>query len=219
MTVTVSLFESHVKYLQNNGYQIIPLRQLVEFRLNDEPALPRRAAVITADDGHRSVYSQLLPLARKYSLPVTLFIYPSAISNADYAMTWEQLSVLQQTGLFDLQSHSYWHPNFKQEKRRLGPHEYEQFVYRQLKDSKNTLESRLAGKVNLLAWPFGIFDDELMKWATAAGYIAGFTLGGRHATARDPMLAVPRYLVTQAVGMEAFADLIQEKAYQPGKGY
>jgi Polysaccharide deacetylase len=50
---------------------------------------------------------------------VTLFVYPSAVSNAAYALTWEQLRELQATGLVDIQSHTYWHPNFREEKRRL----------------------------------------------------------------------------------------------------
>jgi peptidoglycan/xylan/chitin deacetylase (PgdA/CDA1 family) len=42
---------------------------------------------ITVDDGHLSVYTELYPLILKHRPPVTLFIYPSAISNASYALT------------------------------------------------------------------------------------------------------------------------------------
>lgn len=118
MTVTMERFESQIRYLRDNDHKIIPLRKLVEDRFKGNPSLPERAVVLAADDGHRSVYTQLFGLARKYQFPVTLFIYPSAISNADYAMTWEQLAELKQSGLFEVQSHSYWHPNFLQEKRR-----------------------------------------------------------------------------------------------------
>jgi peptidoglycan/xylan/chitin deacetylase (PgdA/CDA1 family) len=80
--------------------------------------------VITADDGHESVFTEMAPLVREYGVPVTLFIYPSAISNAPYAMTWEQLAALDRTGLFGIESHTYWHPNFKTEKRRLSAGAY-----------------------------------------------------------------------------------------------
>lgn len=121
MTVTVSLFESHLKYLKQTSYTVIPFRELVQHCLTGEPQLPARAVVITADDGHRSVYSRMLSLVRLYAVHATLFVYPSAISNADYAMTWEQLLELKETGLFEIQSHSYWHPNFKQEKTAAEP--------------------------------------------------------------------------------------------------
>jgi peptidoglycan/xylan/chitin deacetylase (PgdA/CDA1 family) len=219
MTVTTSRFESQLLYLRNSGYEIIPLRQLVQNRLSGVPALPDRAVVITADDGHRSIHTHLLGLAQKYQAPVTLFIYPSAISNADYALTWEQLSRLKETGLFDVQSHSYWHPNFKQEKRRLGQTEYDQFVRMQLGKSKQVLETKLGGKVDLLAWPFGIFDDDLIGKAVEAGYVGGFTIEGRHVTARDPVMALPRYLMTQAVDMKIFIDLMTGKRLSFLKGY
>ncbi len=64
------------------------------------------------------LYAHMFSLVHLYRIPVTLFVYPSAISNADYALTWEQLLELKETWLFDIQSHSYWHPNFKEEKRR-----------------------------------------------------------------------------------------------------
>ena len=61
----------------------------------------------------------MLPLARKYNVPVTVFIYPSAISNAKYAMTWDQLRELKRSGLFDFQGHTYWHPNFKRDRKKM----------------------------------------------------------------------------------------------------
>jgi hypothetical protein len=50
--------------------------------------------------------------------PVTLFVYPSCISRASYAMTWKQLKELAATPFFSVQSHTFWHPNFKQESKR-----------------------------------------------------------------------------------------------------
>jgi len=214
MTLTVERFESQLKYLRDKDYKIIPLRELVDSRLSGKNSLPERAVVLTADDGHQSVYTHLFGLARKYQLPVTLFIYPSAISRAEYALTWEQLAALKQSGLFEVQSHSYWHPNFLQEKRRLTPTDYDKFVQTQLVQSKGVLESKLGGKIDLLAWPFGIFDNDLMGKAAKAGYVAGFTIAGRHTTPRDPLMALPRYLITQTLDMRTFAELMSGKREQ-----
>jgi peptidoglycan/xylan/chitin deacetylase (PgdA/CDA1 family) len=219
MMVTVSLFQSHLKYLKENGYTVISLRQLVQYCLTGTSTLPSRSVVITADDGHRSVYAHMLSLVRLYRFPVTLFVYPSAISNALYALTWEQLGELKETGLFDIQSHLYWHPNFKEEKRRLSHDDYDRLVQMQLKKSKETLEIKLRTNVDMLAWPFGIFDNELIAKAMEAGYRAGFTLEGRHATGADPIMALPRYLMTQAYQSKSFAGLLAGKLDQPKRGY
>jgi peptidoglycan/xylan/chitin deacetylase (PgdA/CDA1 family) len=208
MTVTTPVLVSQLSYLRENGYTVIPLRQLVAYRLGDGPPPPLRAVVITVDDAHRSVYTHLFPLVQQYRLPVTLFVYPSAISNASYAMTWEQLHELHESGLFDIQSHSYWHPNFKIEKKRLSPQQYEQLVETQLTKAKATLEKNLGVQVDMLAWPFGIYDDELMKKASAAGYVAALTLERRHVHDSDPLLALPRYLMTDRDRGKAFARLL-----------
>jgi peptidoglycan/xylan/chitin deacetylase (PgdA/CDA1 family) len=143
-----------LKFLRDNGYQTIPLRHWLQNRLTAAPELPLRSVVITVVDGHRSVYTHVLSLARVYHVPVTLFVYLPAISNAAYALTWPQLVRLKESGLFDIQSHSYWHPNFKNEKRRLSQGDYEKLAQMQLQKSKMTLEKQLGSKVDLLAWPF-----------------------------------------------------------------
>ncbi|QEM69248.1 polysaccharide deacetylase family protein [Geobacter sp. FeAm09] len=212
MTVTTPVFESHMKYLHDNGYTVIPLRRLVDHYRGKAPAPKPKSVVIVADDAHKSVYSDMLPVIRRYGYPVTVFTYPSAISNAKYAMTWEQLRELRKTGLFDIQSHTYWHPNFKKERKKLSGEAYDKFVTTQLLKSKTKLESELGTKVDLLAWPFGIYDDYLIKKAVAAGYVASFTIERRHATPRDPIMKLPRYLLINSDSGKAFIQLLEGNA-------
>lgn len=196
MTVKTGDFAATLEYLRENGYQVIPLGQLVDFQLGKAAAPPPHSVVITIDDGHRSVYTEIFPLLRKFQVPVTLFIYPSAISNAAYALTWEQLREMQASGLIDCQSHTYWHPNFKKEKKRLAPAEYDKFVEMQFTKSQVKLEKELGKSVDLLAWPFGIYDDELVGNAGAAGYRAAFTMDRRAAGPRENVMSLPRYLIS-----------------------
>lgn len=50
MTVTTPVFESHLKYLMDNGYTVIPLRQLVDYFLGKGLMPPHRSVVIVVDD-------------------------------------------------------------------------------------------------------------------------------------------------------------------------
>jgi peptidoglycan/xylan/chitin deacetylase (PgdA/CDA1 family) len=208
MTVTTTLFESHLKYLRDNGYRVIPLRELVDYYLGKRGTLPPRSVVITVDDGHISVYREMFPLVRQYHSPTTLFIYPSAISNASYAMTWGQLRELKDTGIFDLQSHTFWHPNFKKEKKKSTPAEYENLIWMQLRKSKEKLEKELSIRVHMLAWPFGIYDDDLIERAKEAGYAATYTMERRPASAHDSVMALPRYLMTNGDNGKIFATIL-----------
>jgi peptidoglycan/xylan/chitin deacetylase (PgdA/CDA1 family) len=198
MTVTTPVVESQLKLIQERGYHVIPLKTLLASYDDASVAVPERSVVLVADDGHRTVYTDLFPLIKRFQIPVTLFIYPSAISNASYAMTWEQLAEMNASGLVDIQGHTFWHPNFKIEKKRLTPAAYEKFAQEQLVKSKAVLEQKLAGKVDLLAWPFGIYDPELMGWAQAAGYVAAFSIDRRPVTRSENVMALPRSIVTDA---------------------
>ena len=210
MTVRTEIFVAQLKFLRDNGYTVVPLRQALNALQGKGPALPAKAVAITVDDGHRTIYSELLPLIQREKIPVTLFIYPSAISNADYAMTWQQLEQLRDTELFDIQSHTYWHPNFKIEKRRLAPEAYQSFVRNQLEKSRKTLKQRLAVDPDLLAWPFGIYDEELTAAARAAGYVAAFSIDAHHAHSGDNLMELPRYLMADTQGVKGFAKLLTE---------
>jgi peptidoglycan/xylan/chitin deacetylase (PgdA/CDA1 family) len=209
MTVTTPVVEGQLKAIQERGYTVVPLSTLLA-SLGESPiALPERAVVIVADDGHKSVYTDLFPLMKRYRIPVTLFIYPSAISNANYAMTWEQLAEIKASGLADIQSHTFWHPNFKIDKKRLAPAAYERFVQDQLVRSKAVLEQKLGGKIDLLAWPFGIHDAELEQAAQAAGYVAAFTIDRRPVTRAEKIMALPRFIVTDHDRGSRFENLLQ----------
>ncbi len=208
MTVTTDSFKSELKYLIDNDYRVIPLADLVDCYIGKGKILPPRSVVITVDDGHKTVYSDMLPLVKKYQIPVTLFIYPSAISNATYAMTWGQLRELKETGLFDFQSHTYWHPNFKKDKGRLRPAEYETSVIMQLKKSKERLEKEFNRSVNMLAWPFGIYDDDLIRKAKEAGYVATFTMERHPAGNGDNVMVLPRFLMTNGEKGKIFGTIL-----------
>jgi peptidoglycan/xylan/chitin deacetylase (PgdA/CDA1 family) len=216
MTVTTKVFASQLQWLKDNQYTVIPLRTLVNYLLNQGPPPPPKSVVITADDAHKTVYSEMLPLVRKYNIPVTLFVYPSCVSNASYAMTWEQLKELQATGLFDMQSHTFWHPNFKKEKKKLKPPEYQKLVDTQLGKAKASLEKRFGKTVDVLAWPFGIYDDELEKNAAKAGYVVAFSIDRRNASRAEKMMAQPRYLMVNGDGLKNFEAIVTGRAQEKG---
>jgi peptidoglycan/xylan/chitin deacetylase (PgdA/CDA1 family) len=208
MTVRTSTFLSQLQYLREHHHPIVPLRTVIAYLRGDGPPPPARSVIITVDDGHASVYTDMLALVREYRIPVTLFIYPSAISNASYAMTWDQLRALRDVGLFDIQSHTYWHPNFAVEKRRLTPAAYDAFAAMQLCKSTSVLHSRLGVGADVVAWPFGVYDDHLFGIARDCGYVAGVTLDRRFVTSRDEILAIPRFLVTDAAVGARFAAML-----------
>lgn len=215
MTVRSTLFDAHLRLLERLDCQIIPLQTWVQWRLGQRLTLPPRAVVLTADDGHRSQHEILLPRLKERGWPATLFIYPSAISNASYAMTWSQLAEAVAMPGVTIESHTFWHPNFAQERRRLAPERFESFATDQLKRSRQILEDRLSQPVTLLAWPFGISDPPLQALAQHGGYVAGFGLGNRSADPDSPLMDVPRHLIVDSVDERELERRLQRAFTRP----
>ncbi len=210
MTIKTSEFAAQLAWLKANNYSVISLDSAIKYLIGEIKTIPDKPVVITADDGHKSIYYEMAPLIREYRIPVTLFIYPSAISNTNYTMTWEQLQKLEETKFFHVESHTFWHPNFKQEKKRLLSEEYAKFVDKQIVGSKQMLEKKMGHEVKYLAWAFGIYDYELITKAVQSGYVAAFTIEQRHAAKSDTLMTLPRYMITSIYNIKAFEQLLTD---------
>ena len=71
--------EKSFAYL-NNNYNIIDLNEFIEaHKNNDKSKIPKRALIITFDDGLIENY-EMLPVIKKYNIPVTIFLCSSIIN-------------------------------------------------------------------------------------------------------------------------------------------
>lgn len=210
MSMTPKKFASQMKYLKDHGFNIIPLKDAVEYLQGKRDSLPTKPVVVTVDDGWKSVYTYMLPIVQEHKMPVTLFIYPQTISAGANAMTWEQLKELQQTGLFDIQSHTYDHPNFKQMKKHMSAEKYDHYVQMQMVKSKQILEEKTGTKVTLLAWPFGIYNDYLEQQAAKAGYEMAFTIDYKTANRKYKPEAQPRFMIIDALSEKTFEGIVNQ---------
>ncbi len=196
-TVTTPTFAAQLCWLAEHRYKVAPLASVVAALRGGVPLDPM-TVVITADDGRRSQYTEMFPIIQRFQVPVTLFIYTHAIDYEPDALTWDQIAEMAQSGLVDVQSHSWTHPNFHRERARRRPADYQSFVAAELGLSKQTLEGRLNKPVEFLAWPYGVFNPDLERAAVAAGYSAAFIVGGRRAGAGDDLFDLPRIAVSDA---------------------
>lgn len=207
-TIRTETFAQQLQWLHENEIAVLSLHAVVAALKSGHAPGNGPAVVLTADDGHESIYTDMYPLILRYRVPVTLFIYPSAISNSKIALTWPQLSEMVASGLAEVQSHTYWHPNFHVEKSRLGSG-YEPFVRKQLALSKTRIEEHIGRRVDLLAWPFGIHDHQLEQLASESGYVAAFTIVRKRAQRGGGLFALPRFEVTDADRGARFGALVR----------
>jgi peptidoglycan/xylan/chitin deacetylase (PgdA/CDA1 family) len=193
--VTTPVFEAQMSWLVAHHIRVVPLHDVVAAERGAAPPVEGPAVAITADDGFRTVYTQMFPIIRSEHIPVTLFLNPAMISGGGAYLTWAMIEEMRASGLIDIEAHTQTHPNFNTERARLGPEAYRDFITSQIAGSRQALQARLGVSSDYLAWPYGIHDAQLEQVAAQAGFSAAFALGSRAAAPGEDAFAIPRYQV------------------------
>lgn len=162
-SVTPQVFESHLQYLKENGFNVISAESAVK-RLQEGKPLPEKCVVLTADDAYVSVYTVAAPLLKKYNFPMTVFVTTEGVERGFKAyMTWDQMRELQETGLFEFGNHSHTHGHYV-----LGKEDFEA----DLKKAAALLTKELGDDGKLYAYPYGEYTLEMAAVLRANGYAA-----------------------------------------------
>ena len=69
-------FEEQLQWLKTNNYQVISVQQVFDAAAG-KFSLPKKAVVLTFDDGYQSFYTRVLPLLKKYRYPATVSLVGS----------------------------------------------------------------------------------------------------------------------------------------------
>ena len=167
MTVRPEDFERQMKYLSENGYHAVTPDELADWLEHGTP-LPEKPVVITLDDGYLDNYENAFPILQKYQMKATIFLVTDYISTYPNYLTWDKVQEMQDSGLIDFQSHTLSHV----ELNTLDGAE----LLHQLKGSREALEWRLKKKIDVLAYPCGADDQEVLDKTKEAGYRLAFTV-------------------------------------------
>jgi peptidoglycan/xylan/chitin deacetylase (PgdA/CDA1 family) len=118
LTVTTAQLESHLKYIQDAGYQYITSQQLVDFYYEKKP-LPPNPILLTFDDGYVNNLELAYPILKKYNAKATICIPSDFVEKtngwdkgSDPILSLKQLKSLDPS-VFELALHSHKHENYK----------------------------------------------------------------------------------------------------------
>lgn len=166
LTVSAGNFEAQLKWLKEEGYTSVTLREAVEAYGETPPApLPERPVVLTFDDGYDDAYTVALPLLKKYGMTGTFGIITGKAGKPGY-MTWEQIVKLNEAGM-EIVAHTVSHLEL--------PTLSDNVLASELENSRKILEKNLGHPVRDLVYPSGKYDERVMAAAKAAGYLSGRT--------------------------------------------
>ena len=158
-TVSPEGFETHLRYFQDNGYQVVSVYDLLDYFDTGKP-LPAKAVAITFDDGYYGHYKWAYPLLKKYGMTATFFIIVGNVGKPGI-LTWDEIKEMSDNGMF-IGSHTLNHLNLA----AIGDEQ----LRRELTDSKKILEEKIDKKVDLLAYPGGNYNAHVIELVKEAGY-------------------------------------------------
>src|SRR5262245_5636197 len=200
LLMSVSAFEEQMRYLKREGYHVITLRQFLEFA-SLRRQLPRKTVVLTFDDGWKSFKEYAYPILKELGFPATLFIYTDFIG-ARIALSWTELKELAQEG-FDIQAHSKSHEDMRR-KPTESEDEYARRMQAELTQPLPIFQQRIGQPVQILAYPYGAHDENLVKRVRDAGYIAALDVRRQGNPSFTPILTIHRAQIYSEMTMDDF---------------
>lgn len=173
LVLAAASFREQMRYLKTNGYRVVSLADFVEYtRLNRQ--LPQRAVVLTFDDGYRAFKDLAYPVLKELGFTATLFIYTDWVGAGRGALSWADLRELAAAGM-DIQGHSKTHADLR---RAQGETEaqYARRMQAELEQPQELFHRNLGRRTQVLAYPYGRWEEGLLPKVKQYGYIAAFSV-------------------------------------------
>ncbi|MCB0212211.1 MAG: polysaccharide deacetylase family protein [Anaerolineae bacterium] len=183
LSVPPDLFDTHLAYLREAGYESISFQQLAG-ALSQGAALPPKPIIITFDDGYRDSYENAFPILQKYGYTATFFIFTQPIdtANVDF-LSWDMVREMHQAGM-EFGSHSHTHPDLRN--RDV------EFLLREIVTSKQLIEQNIGEKIRAFAYPSGQYDEATIRVVKSAGFWAAVTTQWGGYQSYDERFTMPR---------------------------
>lgn len=178
MLIAGSKFRQQMQAIKDSQIPVIPLADVMAWK-RGEKNIPPESIVITFDDGWEGVYEQAYPVLKEFGFPFTVYLYKKYVNIGGRSMTWDQVREMMSHGC-EIGSHSVSHESLKKKpKAGMSDADYQAWVLAELKDSREFLEQNLKIKITSFAYPYGVFDDEVMNTGLQIGYESLVTVNGQ----------------------------------------
>jgi peptidoglycan/xylan/chitin deacetylase (PgdA/CDA1 family) len=193
--VSPRAFAAQMRALDDAGYTPVAGDAVVAHAARGA-ALPRRAVLITLDDGSEGQYTRALPVLRRHGFKATFFVMTVVLGKPGW-FTRGQVRALDRAGM-TIGAHTWDHhavSDYAGDDWRI-----------QLEQPKAELETLLGHPVPLFAYPFGLWSRDAFPHLAAAGYSAAFQLSDKLDPAA-PLWTLRRIIVPEWTGTRLLQEL------------
>jgi peptidoglycan/xylan/chitin deacetylase (PgdA/CDA1 family) len=154
--VSQGMLEEQLSSLREGGWIFVDDRTALR-GLDAPESLPVRSALVTFDDGYRSLLERGVPVLHELGCPAVAFVpaaFVGGVNEFDRGLsepleslcTWDELLELVAAGI-SVQSHGFEHLSLSEADGELMEDE--------LRRSKEVLEERIGKPVEMFAFPYG----------------------------------------------------------------
>lgn len=199
-------FAEQMAYLHRNGFHVLTM-DAAAAHLRGEGALPKRAVVLTFDDGYENFYTHAFPVLARYRFPAIVYVLSGLIGETAHwykrdgrepprLLSRTQILELRRGGI-EIGSHGVSHIRLTE----AAPEQLREELTR----SKAGLEDLLGEEVRHFCYPYGSHNPAVVDAARAAGYATAVTNVRRAARRGDDLLALPRKVISHGDGRLKYA--------------
>ncbi|MBR5155482.1 MAG: polysaccharide deacetylase family protein [Clostridia bacterium] len=218
--ISESAFEADLKFLKDNGYTTIVMKDLIDYVYNDK-ALPKKPVVLTFDDGYFNNFSYAFPLLKKYNSKAVLSIIgyytdlytKTPDENPSYShVTWNDVKKMMDSGLVEMQNHSHnLHTTDKgrngaKKKQGESQAKYRELLMSDLGKLQEDFKTNTGYTPSTFTYPFGSVSNASFDIIKDMGFKASLSCeSGMNTITRDPecLYMLKRYLRTPKKSAES----------------
>lgn len=168
LSTTPDNFEKQMAYVKENNFTTISPQQFYEAVMEGKP-LPPKPILLTFDDGYADFYTEALRVIEKYDVKVSILVPTDKIGTPNY-MNWEQINKIAVNPNITIISHTRHHYFLPQ----IPIAQYNN----EISQSRILLEKNLGKSIDFFGYPYGGFNEEIVKEVKKAGYKMAFSTRG-----------------------------------------
>ena len=213
-TVSLKNFTEQILYLSlNKEFCIVSIDDYIKYLGLRE----RKLITITFDDAYTSIQSKVLPIIKKYNIPITVFIPINCVGGYNTwdtsigkeqlkILDWSEIKILSNEPLLTFGSHGLSHISLGNVSRTILEDE--------IIKSKIILENEINTSVNYFSYPYGQLKDFSKNTLTLlkdCGYKAGFTTNWSRRNSKRNVYYLNRIEIRNSDCIKTFKKIINRK--------